>query len=96
MSYWVQIELDASGSDTFAIQLDLERVARVTVVRDSKKLASVKAVYSYNGQREELLLEKTAAKSFMEKWTEYQKMERTDQEAEPGIIFTAGTNKRLK
>lgn len=96
MAYWVQIELSPSGSDTFFIQLDLERVARVTACRENKQLTSIKAVYSYNGQREELLLEKEPAQSFLDKWTEYQKMERTDKEAEPGLIFSASNNKRLK
>lgn len=81
--YWVQIEKDNDGSiETSAVQIDLNRVERVQLIREKGKLSGVRVRYS----SEVLELPLRAATSFMDKWERYKSIQEADEPDSYGLI----------
>lgn len=92
MSHWVQIEMPTQGKLTSAIQLDLEKINRVSIVRSDKTPQQVRIGYEYAevilGDDETQGSDTTVA-SFLEQWNQFAELKHVDAEAEPGQIHVA-------
>lgn len=89
MAYWIQVEMKAEGDITSAIQMDLEKVTRVSIARQNGKVA--KYLIGYEGCQ--ILIEgEKGVQDFKREWDEFQPMLFASKENEPGLIATASAS----
>ncbi len=95
MAYWVQIELDPTGHQTGWLQLDLEKVQRVQVLKENRQLVKIGLLY----ENETFHMEALGAGYFLEYWKKFLEQKEIGglhaiaPEQSPSIIEVAGNHK---